>query len=285
MIDNLNCADEVHKSRGRNFSRARKRLREIEGMIAGRHGGHVPATDDADYYLEPVANCFRKISADIGHPERLEHLFLFWCSDHAPDIPEEVLRAFASEAAAGPAKLLNDDAVGKQLRLSYEERLRRKITTIGSFDVDRAGRRKRADERRKKRDRARAQAKRKQTGATPREESLSRTEPWKAEGISRSTWERRRKKAGRAHDANSSPHQSSARDANSSPHPSSIVGRRICVSRAPDGSETLPKVTVSDQPDVVELVPIAKAGRARARPLPIHRGLRDQYRDLRAVSR
>ena len=33
---------------------------------------------------------------------------------------------------------------------------------------------------------------RRKNGAKPREQSLSRTKPWEAEGISRRTWERRR---------------------------------------------------------------------------------------------
>jgi hypothetical protein len=36
---------------------------------------------------------------------------------------------------------------------------------------------------------------RRKNGAKPREQSLSRTQPWKADGISRRTWERRRKAA------------------------------------------------------------------------------------------
>jgi hypothetical protein len=45
------------------FSRARKRLREIERIISRRHHGAVPETDDADVYLEPVVNCFHVIVA------------------------------------------------------------------------------------------------------------------------------------------------------------------------------------------------------------------------------
>jgi hypothetical protein len=41
---------------------------------------------------------------------------------------------------------------------------------------------------------ARQRALRKSRGATPRSESLSQTRPWEAEGISRATWHRRRKK-------------------------------------------------------------------------------------------
>jgi hypothetical protein len=69
-----------HKRRkgGRkHFSRARKRLREIERIIKDRHG-HVPATDDADRYLGSVANCFRKIAADRGRPNDTSRVRSVW---------------------------------------------------------------------------------------------------------------------------------------------------------------------------------------------------------------
>lgn len=246
----------VRKSR---FSRAQKRLRELERILAIRHGGHVPETDDADYYLVPIANCFRKIAADCGDPERLKRLFQFWCSEHAPDIPDEAVASIASEALTGPAYLIPDDEVGGMVRLSYAERLKLRITAIGAFDVDRAARRKLAKGRKRERDRTQAKERRKANGATPREESLSRTEPWKAEGISRSTWERRRKKAASVHDANSSPHQPTDGDANLSPHQSSIRGRRICV-RTPDSAER-PSATAQS---TIEVPPTG--GFARATP-------------------
>jgi hypothetical protein len=217
-------AQAKRRRRGlRLFSRPRLRLSNILGILHIRHGGEVPFTDDVDHYLVPVANCFHAIAADRGRPAEMERLFAFWCSERAPDVPDAVVAAIAKKELAGPPFLMKDDDVGNLMRVSYAERSRIKGTTLGSYDVDRAGRKKLAKERRKERDRVGAKARRKANGATPREESLSQTEPWKAENISRRTWERRRKKA------------ASAGDANSSPHPFSIVERRICV-RTPKGA-------------------------------------------------
>ena len=82
------------------------------------------------------------------------------------------------------------DSLGKLLRLTDADRQRLRIKTIGACDVTKAER----DELR----RARWNAKRRRQ---TREGYLaantaSRSEPWKAEGISRRTWYRRRKAVG-----------------------------------------------------------------------------------------
>jgi hypothetical protein len=211
------------------FSRARKRLRELERVIKARHGT-VPCTDDADLYLLPVARCYRKIMADNGKPVSVDGVmnrFGLWCETWAPHLTSEAAD-IVSQALAEPAKIDRDDELGASLRLTYAERLRLKITTIGSYDVDRKSRKELAKARRRERNRRRAAKKRRASGARPRGESWSRTKPWEAEGISRRTWERRRKKAETAqaaHDANSSPHHhKDGVDANSSPHPLKSMG-------------------------------------------------------------
>jgi hypothetical protein len=47
-------------------------------------------------------------------------------------------------------------------------------------------------ERKRERDREQARRRRAAQGMRPHSQSLSRTRPWEAEGISRSTWERNR---------------------------------------------------------------------------------------------
>jgi len=88
------------------------------------------------------------------------------------------------------------------LRLSYAERTRLGITTIGAFDVNKRERAKRRKHRKRIRDRDRQARKRAERGALPRPEylarSLARTQPWKRCGIHRRTWERRRRR--RQHD-------------------------------------------------------------------------------------
>ena len=83
------------------------------------------------------------------------------------------------------------DGWARALRLKYELRQLIGIQTIGAIDVNKRQRAKLRKLKRRERDRQRRQ----QRGARPRVQSLSRTRPWEAEGISRRTWERRRKTA------------------------------------------------------------------------------------------
>jgi hypothetical protein len=227
---NQNQSVSAQKKPAKPFSRARKRLREIERIISRRHQGRVPDTDDVDAYLEPVVNCFRLIAASRDRSvsaDGIAKLFGFWCERWAPDVSNTHVMRLARHERASEPKMLADDIIGKAIRLSYAERLELKITTIGSFDADKVIRKKLAADRRRKRDRLRKAEERGAKGATPRANSLSRTEPWKQEGISRRTWERRRKAAAAqagVHDANSSPHQRDEVDANSSPHRLSYSG-------------------------------------------------------------
>jgi hypothetical protein len=192
-----------------NYSRARMRLRQIERIISDRHG-RVPETDDADLYLKPVANCFYVIAAGRDRSVSVDgimKLFWFWCRRWAPHVSSDQATAMVRHARASSPKLIADDIVGKTLRLSYADRRRLKITAIGSFDADKPARTKLARARKKERDRRRAAERRKANGATPHAASLSQTEPWKKDGVSRRTWERRRKAAAAGEvDAISSPH-------------------------------------------------------------------------------
>lgn len=148
------------------FSRPRKRLRELERAIRERHGC-VPATDDADLYLRPVANCFRLIVAELGKSCLADIIspFGLWCERFAPEATDQEIAALAKEALARPAKLVPDDALGKTLRFSYDERRRQKATTIGSYDVDRAARKKLAKARKQEGDRIGAEKRRRANGA------------------------------------------------------------------------------------------------------------------------
>jgi hypothetical protein len=87
-------------------------------------------------------------------------------------------------------------SLGNRLEVDDEDRERLQAWTIEAFDISKE---RRAVINREK-NKASHERRRRKDGAKPREKSLSRTEPWKAEDISRSTWERRRK----AVDANSS---------------------------------------------------------------------------------
>jgi len=251
---NKNQSISTQKKPAKPFSRPRKRLRELERIISGRHGC-VPDTDDADLYLKPVVNCFHVIAASRDRDVSVDgimKLFWFWCEEKAPHVDRGQATAMVHSELEGPPELIADDIAGKAVRLPYAERLERTITTIGSFDADKAMRTKLAKDRRRERDRLNAAEKRRANGATPRDvyeaNSLSRTRPWEAEGISRSTYDRRRKKAAAqagADDESASPHRKAEVDESASSHRSSYKGRRTLVT---------------------EQSPVSKRGAPQARP-------------------
>jgi hypothetical protein len=124
-----------------------------------------------------------------------------WCERWAPKASILQCRDAAREALR-QRRIDTADDCAAHLRLSYEERTRLRITTIGSFDVKKRERTKLRMQRKRIRDRERQARKRAQRGALPRSEylarSLARTQPWKRYGIHRRTWERRRRR--RQHD-------------------------------------------------------------------------------------
>jgi hypothetical protein len=98
------------------------------------------------------------------------------------------------EEADTVPKCRKADLLGKYLHLTDKMRTELQIRTIGSVDVSKQQRARR----RKEQKRAHKQVKRRKQCIKPRAEylvanSISRLQPWKAEGISRRTWYYRRK--------------------------------------------------------------------------------------------
>jgi hypothetical protein len=187
--------------RRRIYNRTAHRLREIERIVAHRHGV-VQDTDDADLILDQVACCLLHMM--WKQSGRRPELFILadrlklWCERWGPEISMVLCRKIAREVLQRP-RIDSADVCAARLRLSHEERTRMGITTIGAYDVDKREREKRHKFRKRTRDRERAARKRAARGVMPREKylavSLSKTQPWKAKGISRRTWERRRRAA------------------------------------------------------------------------------------------
>jgi hypothetical protein len=186
------------------YDRTVHRLREIERIIKHRYGV-LPDTDDVDIVLNQVACCQlqmrRKKLGQLPEFDDLVDRLSLWCERWAPEASIFGCRDAVREALRRPRIDTADECAG-QLRLSYAERTRLRITTIGSFDVNKRKRAKLRKERKRIRDRQRQARKRAHRGALPRSEylarSLARTQPWKQHGIHRRTWERRRRR--RQHD-------------------------------------------------------------------------------------
>jgi hypothetical protein len=109
----------------------------------------------------------------------------------ARNMGREITEAEASdltEEASITRKHLSADNLARFLGVTYEQRQRLGLTTIGSVNVGKRARK----ELRKRRWRLNAESRRRGRGMRPQSQSLSRLKPWAAEGISRRTWERRR---------------------------------------------------------------------------------------------
>jgi hypothetical protein len=259
MSKNVSARKSASKNRRttfKRFSRAGLRLRNLERVIRERHG-RVPDTDDVDVYLIQVAHCFRQIAVDRGSRVTVGALlktFGFWCEDKAPRVCRQQVEQIACGVIA-VGTLPADDECGRAIRLTYAERTRLRISAIGSMDVDRAMRTLLAKERRKERDRLRITKKRREKGVTPRaiwlaSNNLSKTEPWKAMGICRRTWERRQKKVAAMTVASPSPHPSynGRRTCDMAPAPAPILPHSppIVPARAPQSAPRPGDVTDDD---------------------------------------
>jgi hypothetical protein len=184
--------------RPRVYCRTTHRLREIERIISYRYG-LIPDSDDADIYLDQVACCYSQIIRKARGNPRLSDIFerlQLWCERWAPAASALLCRRVAKRVLLRP-RMDNADICAARLRLSYDERTKLRITTIGAYDVDKRQRAQRYRARKLRRDRERAARIRAARGSVTRKEylakSLSVTQPWKKQGISRRTWERRRK--------------------------------------------------------------------------------------------
>jgi hypothetical protein len=165
-----------------SFSLAAVRRREIE-----RHARHVGAADTEDFWRWPTAwawhnqNTRDPVGALMGATQRM-----------GATLTEADALAIL-EQADGMPQHRTADSLARFLGVTYPQRQRLGITTIGSVDVSRRARRLM----RKRARRLYWERRRRSRGARPRteyvESSLMRIEPWKAEGISRRTWYRRKR--------------------------------------------------------------------------------------------
>jgi hypothetical protein len=86
-------------------------------------------------------------------------------------------------------------AVGRMLGVTLAEKKSLALHTVGAANETRQQTVERRRAERREYERERNKRRRIERGATPRENSLNRTKPWAAEGVSRSTWYARRKAA------------------------------------------------------------------------------------------
>jgi hypothetical protein len=168
--------------RRKNFDFAAKRRREI--VLHARYVG-AAETEDLSRWL---------IAWHWYNPKARDPIWsLMECAKNMGGKITEVEASAITEEASIIRKCWTADNLARFLGVTYAQRQALGIRTIGSIDVKKGARRVL----RQRKDRLYRERKRRAAGARPRAEyeanSLSRIKPWLAEGISRSTWERKRR--------------------------------------------------------------------------------------------
>jgi hypothetical protein len=172
------------------------RRKAIENLVRYRYG-ELPDTDDRDLYLRFWA------WHNLHSEKQAEDLFALG-RRLGVELAAAEVAAVVSYCNRKPRKF-SATTLGKRLHLTEAERAFLLITTIVPCDLKPAERKRVRATKRQQRRTQRRRAKNIKPRAQYLAESLSRTRPWLAEGVSRSTWERRRKAARQTRDASVAP--------------------------------------------------------------------------------
>ncbi|MET4233381.1 hypothetical protein ABIA85_006674 [Bradyrhizobium sp. LA6.10] len=173
--------DRDDPGRRKPTAKQNRRMRDVEAFFEHRYRGRQLPDDDsgrADLWIG-AHHVYH-----YGDPDRKIRA---WAFQWAPWLPEDELAELIERVCKRPLKW-KADTLGKRLRATRDEIASLGIVTFGAFDDSTRKRAKRRQKRKNDRRRARRLA----AGATPRTASKARVKPWKALGISRSTWYRRR---------------------------------------------------------------------------------------------
>ena len=158
------------------------RLRDLETFFAHRYGETLPDDDAGRDDLYVMASHIYR----LGHPAKhIPAWARLWC----PWMGDAGCARLIAEVAERQECWTADELAGR-IGLDDATRTLLKIKSIGAVDVDKAARYRRA----KRKDAERHRIKRAQAGATPRELSSARLEPWRDSGVSRATYFRRQRK-------------------------------------------------------------------------------------------
>jgi hypothetical protein len=164
--------------RRKAFSLPAIRRREIE-----RHARDVGAADTEDLWRWLVAWIWHN-DQNVRDPVGALQLAL---DRMGGTITKDQAIAILEQADDMPQRR-TADSLARFLGVTYPQRQRLGITTIGSVDVSRRARRLM----RKRKKQHYKERKRREQGIRPLARCLSRIKPWEAEGMSRSTWYRKR---------------------------------------------------------------------------------------------
>jgi hypothetical protein len=173
----------------RRHPKANFRVKDLERVFAHQYGRQLP-DDDAGH------DCIFIMANHLAHLDAAEPRIRIWVRRWAPWHTAAEMTALLAQVLPKPCKW-KADKLGERLGLDDATRTHLKAWTIGAIDCKKTKRKSR----RTKRAADRESARRLKAGARPHAKSLSQTKPWVKLGVSRSTFERRRRFD--ANDANS----------------------------------------------------------------------------------
>jgi hypothetical protein len=172
----------------KSISMAAIRCAEINRLLNSRYGAVLPDDDAGKDDASIMVHHLAQISGD----QRAR--IAAWIALRAPWMHAADTESLIAAAIAKPLRW-RADKLAVRLNLTAADRARLGIKTIGACDMTKAEREaaRKARKRQAKREGRRAK------GVKPRAEyeqqSISRTKPWEAEGISRPQWYRRQRQA------------------------------------------------------------------------------------------
>jgi hypothetical protein len=176
------------------FHIAIKRVAELRALYLTRYGTELPdddaGRDDARLMADHVAACPNAM------PEHIRTMCRQWC----PWMDDDEVDRLTIDVMRSPQRY-TADTLAKRLGLTAAERSKLDLRTIGAIDLPKAERKARSKDLRRQRNKAYRARKRIAKGSKTRAEyeanSLTRTKPWEALGMSRTRWYELGKPTGR----------------------------------------------------------------------------------------
>jgi hypothetical protein len=166
-------------------------IAHLRRLFADRYGRELPDNDAGRDCAWIIANCMAHRKSEAGY-------YIAMYLGRSASWMEEDERESLIERVLDKPLRFTADWLAQRLNVTEEERTRLGITTIGSIEKTSAERKAERKERKRVRDRRNKEHQRRTEGRKPRAQSLSKTQPWKAAGISRRAWYYRRQAASHA---------------------------------------------------------------------------------------
>jgi hypothetical protein len=162
------------------------RIKQLIGLIQARRRAdwHQWIKDGRKFLIAAARHCPESEAKEDWLPR--------WAAQYLPQCDPNIIGKVGAAVHRKPGRLSSDE-IAELLKVTFAERQRLKLWSFNACDLSRAELKAKTKANKKRQDRERAAERRRQRGATARSQSLERLKPWKAQGISRKTWYKRRR--------------------------------------------------------------------------------------------